>query len=119
MYNAISNTKNKNKMKRSENEKIVSKFETTPKMSTYLVAFVVSDYKSNKRSENGIEFKVWTKPHAVNQTKYALNVSVHLLKELDKYMKIPYGNEIKKMDQVSLKDFSAGAMENWGLVTYR
>lgn len=117
MYNAISNTKNKNEM--TENEKIVSKFETTPKMSTYLVAFVVSDYKSNKRSENDIEFKVWTKPHAVNQTKYALNVSVHLLKELDKYMKIPYGNEIKKMDQVSLKDFSAGAMENWGLVTYR
>lgn len=106
-------------MKRSENEKIVSKFETTPKMSTYLVAFVVSDYKSNKRSENDIEFKVWTKPHAVKQTEYALNVSVHLLKELDKYMKIPYGNEIKKMDQVSLKDFSAGAMENWGLVTYR
>ncbi|KAG6799514.1 aminopeptidase N [Apis mellifera caucasica] len=116
-YNAISNTKKKNVT--IENGKYVSKFDTTPKMSTYLVAFVVSDYKSNNRTENEIEFKVWTKPHAVNQTEHALNVSVDLLKRLDDYMKIPYGNEIKKMDQVSLKDFSAGAMENWGLVTYR
>lgn len=109
----------KNKSITIENEKVVSKFDTTPKMSTYLVAFVVSDYESSNRTENDIEFKVWTKPHAVKQTEYALNVSVYLMKELDDYMEIPYRDEIKKMDQVSLKDFSAGAMENWGLVTYR
>ncbi|XP_006618740.2 aminopeptidase N-like [Apis dorsata] len=116
-YKAISNMKNKSIT--IENEKVVSKFDTTPKMSTYLVAFVVSDYESSNRTENDIEFKVWTKPHAVKQTEYALNVSVYLMKELDDYMEIPYSDEIKKMDQVSLKDFSAGAMENWGLVTYR
>lgn len=119
MYNAISNAKKNSTKLIENNEKIVTKFETTPKMSTYLVAFVVSDYNSSEKIENNIQFKVWTKPHAVEQTKYALNVSVYLLKKLDEYTKISYGNEIAKMDQVSLKDFAAGAMENWGLVTYR
>lgn len=92
-------------------------FKETPKMSSYLVAFLVSDYgfKANKDGT----FRVWTKPQAVEQTEYALTMGEHLLQKLDEYTDIKYFSKIPKMDQASLKDFLPGAMENWGLVTYR
>ncbi|CAL7935735.1 unnamed protein product [Xylocopa violacea] len=114
-YTAISNVR-EDKGKSSEANGIkTTVFEETPEMSSYLVAFVVSDY-GNQEEGN---FRVWTKPHAVNQAAYALKVGQQLLSLLDNYMGINYTEYMPKMDQVSLKDFSAGAMENWGLVTYR
>lgn len=98
-----------------ENDMKTTKFKTTPPISTYLVAFIVSNYECN---EDGI-FKVCTKPQALNHTYYALEKSKQLLNVLNEYTGINFTNYVPKMDQVSLMDFLPGAMENWGLVTYR
>lgn len=82
-------------------------------MSTYLVAFIISDFSPVKVDN----FKVWAKPNATDQAKYALNIGMQGLDYLSKRFKQNY--QISKMDMVAVPDFSAGAMENWGLITYR
>ncbi|KAK0167897.1 hypothetical protein PV327_001752 [Microctonus hyperodae] len=84
-------------------------------MSSYLVAFIVSDfaYLSN---ENG-NFKVWSRPNAIESAKSALDIGQKALSFLEKYTGINY--PISKMDLAAIPDFAAGAMENWGLVTFR
>lgn len=82
-------------------------------MSTYLVAFIISDFSPVKVGN----FKVWAKPNAIDQAKYALNIGMLGLYYLSKRFKQNY--QISKMDMVAVPDFSAGAMENWGLITYR
>ncbi|CAK9796739.1 Aminopeptidase N [Anthophora quadrimaculata] len=101
----------------TKNDTVKTTFKATKPMSSYLVAFVVSDYGglTNKNKT----FGVWTKPHAVSQTKHALEVGEELLNKLNSYTNLNYFNYIEKMDQVTLKDFAPSAMENWGLVTYR
>ncbi|XP_069622290.1 aminopeptidase N [Ranitomeya imitator] len=94
----------------------VTTFEKTPKMSTYLVAFIVSefDYVSNDT------VKIWGRKKAIrdeNQGEYALNVTQPILDYFAGYYGVKY--PLPKSDQVALPDFGAGAMENWGLVTYR
>lgn len=99
-------------------------FEDTPKMSTYLLAFIVSEFK-RETSTTQPDFGVWARPGAMGQGKYALGVGEKLVVEMEKWMGIQYYNlstnpVIKmKMDQAAIPDFSAGAMENWGLLTYR
>ncbi|XP_017792514.1 PREDICTED: aminopeptidase N-like [Habropoda laboriosa] len=112
-YKAISNMPEKSNTTVQNKTKTV--FQDTPKMSSYLVAFVVSDYGVK---ESG-SFRVWTKSHAVDQGAYALEMGKKLLDKLDAYTNIFYSKIMPKMDQVTLKDFSPSAMENWGLVTYR
>ncbi|XP_017767299.1 PREDICTED: aminopeptidase N-like [Eufriesea mexicana] len=116
-HRAISNMRPVGNLMDAGGDLLLTKFETSPKMSSYLVAFVVSDYDNTQSNDSF--FKVWTKPHALNQTYYALEKGEQILKELDKYTEIEFQNYIDKMDQVSLKDFAPSAMENWGLVTYR
>ncbi|CAB3360791.1 Hypothetical predicted protein [Cloeon dipterum] len=88
-------------------------FEESVPMSTYLVAFVISEFS---RMDNG-SFSVWSRRDAIKQAEYALQVGPAILKYFEKYFKIPY--PLPKMDMVALPDFAAGAMENWGLITYR
>ncbi|KAM3926243.1 aminopeptidase N-like [Leptodactylus fuscus] len=93
----------------------VTKFATTPKMSTYLVAFIVSQF-----SAIGDErIKIWGRKTAIDgkQGDYALNVTGKILDFFESYYGVRY--PLPKSDQVAIPDFSAGAMENWGLVTYR
>ncbi|XP_050580735.1 aminopeptidase N-like isoform X3 [Bombus affinis] len=97
-----------------ENDMKTTKFKTTPRISTYLVAFIVSNYECN---EDGM-FRVCTKPQAVNQTHYALEKGKELLGALNEYTAINFTHYVPKMDQVLLEDYPPGAMENWGLVTY-
>ncbi len=98
-------------------KKIVT-FETTPKMSTYLLAFCLGRFhKKSKTSEKGIKVTTYcTLNHPATCLSYANDVAT---KSLDfyseKFGKYPLG----KLDQVAIPDFEAGAMENWGLVTYR
>jgi len=109
-----------------ENEKDgKTTFPQTRKMSTYLVAFVVSDYKNITNEEKNL--RVWTRPNAINSTNFALKIGQETLKVLHKFTGINYYTPKDKpgytpgikMDQISIPDFAAGAMENWGLVTYR
>uniref|UniRef100_A0A673MHY6 Aminopeptidase n=1 Tax=Sinocyclocheilus rhinocerous TaxID=307959 RepID=A0A673MHY6_9TELE len=93
-------------------------FDTTVKMSTYLVAFIICDFQSiSKTSQHGIEISVYTVPEKISQAEYALNTAVTLLDFYDDYFDIPY--PLPKHDLAAIPDFQSGAMENWGLSTYR
>ncbi|XP_072004560.1 aminopeptidase N-like [Engystomops pustulosus] len=94
----------------------VTKYAESPKMSTYLVAFIVSQfsYVGNER------VKIWGRKKAIEvekQGEYALSVTEKILDFFENYYNASY--PLPKSDQVALPDFSAGAMENWGLITYR
>ncbi|KAJ1374438.1 hypothetical protein KIN20_037125 [Parelaphostrongylus tenuis] len=96
----------------------VSKFLTTPKMSSYLLAILVSEFDYiEKYTKSGVRFRVWSRPEAVNMTQYALDSGVRCLEFYEDYFGIKY--PLKKQDMVALPDFAPGAMENWGLITYR
>uniref|UniRef100_A0A8C6WX85 Aminopeptidase n=1 Tax=Neogobius melanostomus TaxID=47308 RepID=A0A8C6WX85_9GOBI len=91
-------------------------FDTTVKMSTYLVAYIVSDFLSVSRTtQHGIS--IYAVPEKIDQTAYALDAAVKLLDFYDDYFDIPY--PLPKQDLAAIPDFQSGAMENWGLTTYR
>lgn len=94
-------------------------FDTTPVMSTYLVAFVVGDMqRATKTTRGGVEVNVYaTKVHRRKALDFALEHAVRTIDFFDEYFGVPY--PLPKSDHVALPDFSSGAMENWGLVTYR
>ncbi|NXX40472.1 ERAP1 aminopeptidase, partial [Tricholaema leucomelas] len=93
-------------------------FDTTVRMSTYLVAFIVSDFKSiSKMSSHGVKISVYTVPEKISQAEYALEAAVKLLDFYEDYFSIPY--PLPKQDLAAIPDFQSGAMENWGLTTYR
>ncbi|XP_071585951.1 endoplasmic reticulum aminopeptidase 1-like [Heliangelus exortis] len=93
-------------------------FDTTVKMSTYLVAFIISDFKSiSKMTRRGVKVSVYTVPDRIHQADYALDAAVRLLEFYEDYFSIPY--PLPKQDLAAIPDFQSGAMENWGLTTYR
>ncbi|XP_061585550.1 endoplasmic reticulum aminopeptidase 1b [Cololabis saira] len=93
-------------------------FDTTVKMSTYLVAYIVSDFLSvSKTTQHGVKISIYAVPEKIGQTAYALDAAVKLLDFYDDYFDIPY--PLPKQDLAAIPDFQSGAMENWGLTTYR
>lgn len=91
-------------------------------MSTYLVAFLVSEFEAGAQSINGTqEFGVYTRPEAKNQTEFAFEFGKKIVDALGTYLGIDYysTNSYLRLDHVALPDFRAGAMENWGLIKYR
>lgn len=88
-------------------------FQESVPMSTYLVAFVISDFE---HITDGT-FSIWSRKSAISQTKFALEVGPKVLKHYEEFFQIEF--PLPKIDMVALPDFSAGAMENWGLITYR
>ena len=94
------------------------KFADTPIMSTYLLAFVVGDLTHiEKEAASGTIVGVWTTRGKEEQGRFALDTSVKLLSFFNDYFGIPY--PLEKLDHIAIPDFAAGAMENWGAVTYR
>lgn len=97
------------------------RFDVSVPMSTYLVAFVISDfeYKEGKPTEDhtNTTFRVWSRKDALEQVDFATEVGPKALKFFEKFFNIDY--PLPKQDMVAIPDFSAGAMENWGLITYR
>ncbi len=100
----------------SQLKKVV--YQKTPRMSTYLLAFVIADLEYlEARDKHGVLIRVWTTPGKKEQGRFALEVALHTLPYFHEWFGIPYA--LPKLDMVSLPDFASGAMENWGLVTYR
>jgi len=94
------------------------KFAETPVMSTYLLAFIIGDLVSiEKEAANNTRVGVWTTRGKEDQGRFALDTSVKLLSFFNDYFGIPY--PLEKLDHIAIPDFAAGAMENWGAVTYR
>lgn len=93
-------------------------FKKTPKMSTYLVAVVVGEFDYVEDvTRDGVIVRVYTPLGKKEQGRFALKVATKVLPYYNDYFKISY--PLPKMDLIAIADFSAGAMENWGLVTYR
>jgi aminopeptidase N/puromycin-sensitive aminopeptidase len=93
------------------------RFATTPKMSTYLVAFLVGDFQCSKGASDGVAIRVCSTPDKVALTPYGVEVAQRVLHYYNHYFGIPY--PLKKLDLIALPDFEAGAMENFGAITYR
>uniref|UniRef100_A0A8C7TEK9 Aminopeptidase n=1 Tax=Oncorhynchus mykiss TaxID=8022 RepID=A0A8C7TEK9_ONCMY len=94
-------------------------FDETKKMSTYLLAFIVSDYDYINSTNDNVLIRIYARKKAIadGQGEYALNKTGPILKFFEKYYNATY--PLPKSDQIALPDFNAGAMENWGLITYR
>jgi len=93
------------------------RFATSPKMSSYLAALVVGNFEYIEGEADGIPIRVYTTPGKKEMGKFALETAEHVLSYYDKYfsIKYPYG----KLDLIGIPDFSAGAMENAGCITFR
>ena len=87
-------------------------------MSTYLLAFIVGDIRCVERTaDNGTLVRVWATAGKESHGEFAAETSVKLLSFFNDYFGVPY--PLPKLDHIAIPDFAAGAMENWGAVTYR
>jgi aminopeptidase N len=93
------------------------KFETTPKMSTYLVALAVGDFECIAGSGDGIPVRVCSTPDKKQLTGFALESTQKIVEYYNRYYSIKY--PFKKLDIVAVPDFAAGAMENTAAIFYR
>jgi len=98
---------------------LVTSFETTPKMSSYLLAWVIGDlHKKSAKTKSGVDVNMWSTPaQSLESLDFALDIATRTIDFFDEYFETPY--PLPKSDHVALPDFSSGAMENWGLITYR
>jgi aminopeptidase N len=92
-------------------------FETTPKMSTYLVALAVGDFECSGGTADGIPVRICATPGKKALTGFALEATKEIVQYFNRYYSIPY--PFKKLDIVAVPDFAAGAMENTGAIFYR
>jgi aminopeptidase N len=92
-------------------------FGTTPKMSSYLVAFLVGDFQCTGGRQDDVDIRVCATPDKVQLTPYAFGIAKYVLHYYDDYFGIHY--PLKKLDLIGIPDFEAGAMENFGAITYR
>ncbi|MCE9585171.1 M1 family metallopeptidase [Candidatus Nomurabacteria bacterium] len=114
---AISNTLPETIKEHDAGYKIVS-FADTPKMSTYLLAFIVGDFEwVEQKTKKGVLVRVITTPGKKHQASFALDVTVRCLEFYEKYFDIPY--PLNTLDMLAIPDFASGAMENWGAITFR
>lgn len=82
-------------------------------MSAYLVAFIISEFQHRS---NG-NFGVWGRDDMIEYADYSLEVAPKIIDFYANYFNISY--PLPKMDLVAVPDFWPGAMENWGLITYK
>ena len=98
---------------------LTTAFATTPRMSSYLLAFVIGElHKKTAHTKSGVEVNIWaTLAQSEETLNFALDIATRSIDFYDEYFGVPY--PLPKSDHVALPDFSSGAMENWGLITYR
>ncbi|KAL7273583.1 Aminopeptidase 2 mitochondrial [Rhizina undulata] len=92
-------------------------FNKSPPMSSYLLAFIVGDLRYVENNDFRLPIRTYSTPGNEKYGVFANEVAAKTLKFYEETFDSPY--PLPKMDMVAIPDFSAGAMENWGLVTYR
>ncbi|MBP9852441.1 MAG: aminopeptidase [Patescibacteria group bacterium] len=114
----LSNTP-EHEQKDVNDDRLTTTFEPTPKMSTYLLAFAYGDIHSKEaQTKSGVAVRSWaTTAQPANSLDFALDAAVRSIEFFEEYFGVPY--PLAKADHIALPDFSSGAMENWGLITYR
>ncbi|KAI9796039.1 MAG: Aminopeptidase 2 mitochondrial [Piccolia ochrophora] len=94
------------------------KFNRSPLMSTYLLAFIVGELKCIETNDFRVPVRVFVTPDKdVEHGRFSLDLAAKTLAFYEKTFNSKF--PLPKMDMVGIPDFSAGAMENWGLITYR
>ncbi len=116
-HEAVSNTLPINIEKHSAGYKIVS-FAPSPKMSTYLLAFIVGEFEYIEGwTKDKVNVRIFTTKGKKDQAKFALETAIKSLEFYNDYFDIPY--PLPNLDMIALPDFESAAMENWGAITYR
>ena len=114
-FTAISNmpVKTRKKIK----NKTVYNFSKTPIVSTYLIYLGVGEFEYLTSKVGKIQIRVVTTKGNKSKGKFSLNLGKKLLTSYEKYFGIKY--PLPKLDLIAVPDFAAGAMENWGAITFR
>nr|DBA28881.1 TPA: hypothetical protein GDO54_009169 [Pyxicephalus adspersus] len=95
-----------------------SVFQKSVPMSTYLVAFAVHQFTYEERiSKRGIPLRIYVQPNQKQTAVYAADTTEVIFNFFEEYFNVTYS--LPKVDQIAIPDFGTGAMENWGLITYR
>lgn len=92
-------------------------FLTSPKMSTYLVALAVGDWKCNAGGADGIPIRICALPEKEKLTSFALSATESFMKFYNQYYSIKY--PFKKLDMVAIPDYEWGGMENTASIFYK
>ncbi|NWU99846.1 AMPE aminopeptidase, partial [Upupa epops] len=93
-------------------------FEKSVPMSTYLVCFAVHQFHCVERTSlSGKPLRVYAQPLQIRTAEYAANVMKTIFDFFEGYFNVSYS--LPKLDKIAIPDFGTGAMENWGLITYR
>jgi len=115
---ALSNMHSIEEVAQSSSAKKMVKFAPTPSMSTYLLCVIVGDFEYiEDHTPKGLKIRVYTAPTKKELGRFALDVAVKVLPHFEEYFGQAY--PLQKLDMIAISEFSAGAMENWGLITYR
>uniref|UniRef100_A0A9J8CVN2 Aminopeptidase n=2 Tax=Cyprinus carpio TaxID=7962 RepID=A0A9J8CVN2_CYPCA len=116
-YEALSNMPVENIEKVSD-QKTKTSFKKSVKMSTYLVCFAVHQFHYVERiSKRNIPLRIFAQPLQISTAEYAANVTRIIFDYFEEYFDMEYS--LEKLDSIAIPDFGTGAMENWGLITYR
>jgi aminopeptidase N len=92
-------------------------FEPSKKMSTYLLAFLISDFQPRiSKTKSGVEFRIWSRNETYEQTELASRIGPQILDMYEKKFGIDF--PLPKQDMAAIIELNYGAMENWGLITY-
>ncbi|MGH1522142.1 MAG: M1 family metallopeptidase, partial [Nitrosopumilus sp.] len=114
-YTAISNMPVSSKKK--QGSKTIYKFGKTPIVSTYLIYLGVGEFEYLTGKVGKIQIRVVTTKGNKSKGKFSLELGKKLLTSYEKYFGIKY--PLPKLDLIAVPDFAAGAMENWGAITFR
>ncbi|XP_032753236.1 glutamyl aminopeptidase [Rattus rattus] len=116
-YSALSNMPVE-KEEMVDNDWKKTTFMKSVPMSTYLVCFAVHQFTSIQRtSRSGKPLTVYVQPKQKQTAEYAANITKAVFDFFEDYFAMEYS--LPKLDKIAIPDFGTGAMENWGLVTYR
>ncbi|XP_050098879.1 aminopeptidase N-like [Anopheles aquasalis] len=104
---------------------VLDVFDRSVPMSTYLVAYTVNDFEYREATEaageaaagGGPVFRIWTRRDALDQVDYARDIGPRVTRFYEEYFEQRF--PLPKIDMIAIPDFASGAMENWGLITYR
>ena len=102
---------------RVEGSKKVVEFQKTPLMSTYLLYLGVGKFEEVKEKHDGVEYAVATVPGKTSGARFPLDVAKGSVQFFNKYFGIKY--VLPKLHLIAVPEFAAGAMENWGAITFR
>ncbi len=113
---AISNMTVKEERDAGNGKKVVT-FEESPKMSTYLLYLGVGEFESIEDSLGGLKIRVVAAPGKLHLAALPMQYAKELVRAYEDYFDIKF--QMPKLDLIAVPDFAAGAMENWGAITFR